>query len=108
MEQETQKVFGYTLLAFGLIMLLIAVLLVINVFTGNTNPPEISKIESFVVASAAPVGATGGIQVGPMEIRLNKEINKVINMMLWCFFMAFIAMSGSRLAGLGIQMLKNS
>lgn len=104
MKRDTEKIIGYSLLAAGLILITSAIIMTANVFTGKSLPPQISKIE--YINLSTPVNITGNAKTSNIQFRIDRQINKIFDTVIWYLFMIFVVLSGSKIAGLGIQFLR--
>jgi len=100
MDTKTEKIIGYSLLGLGLIFILIAAHSVFTVFTGSP-PPDIFKMDSIVLNVNNGSGGTNGV-----ELVSGKIASQFLNMISWYILMFFIAQAGGKIAGLGIQLIK--
>jgi hypothetical protein len=105
MESTTEKNIGLFLLCAGMIIIVIAVYQAYTVFNGSSVPPSISKIQEIVIAGSNVQNS--GIVIGPMKFMINKEINTVIDTCLWAMFMMFLVVAGGKIAGIGVQMVRD-
>ena len=95
---KSDRTVGYALLVLGLILIVLAVYLMFNVFTGAAAPPAIFHMESITVTLPGAESAT--------EILPGAELSKVVNMGLWTILMFFVASAGSRIGGLGVKLAR--
>jgi hypothetical protein len=73
-----------------------------NVFTNLTQPPEIFKMKSLSFSvSAGAVNPSAAV-----DIALDPEVRKIVNLSLYYLFMLFIVVVGSKIGSLGIQLIK--
>jgi len=102
MSSYIEKIFGYVLLCIGLICILSAFYSMQKVFTNTANPPEIFQLQSLNLSTS--IGANS--QPMLMNVALDPEVRKVVNMFIYYLFMLFVLMAGSAISGLGIQLIK--
>lgn len=102
MNSNTEKMFGYALFWIGLICIAFAFYSMYNVFTNLSQPPEIFKMKSLSLSVSA--GAVNPSSV--VDIALDSEVRKIVNMFLYYLFMLFIVLVGSKISSLGIQFIK--
>ena len=120
-----EKLFGYVLLLAGLLMIFAATYMVYGVLTGKSKPPKVFNVKapSFQLPSPAvpnielPEGATlpAGLKLNqgpnpsPSTIKLipDEVFNGYLNIGLYYLAMMFLASSGTKVAGLGIKMIKD-
>ena len=102
MGSDMEKMFGYVLFCIGLICISFAFYSMYNVFTNLTQPPEIFKMQNFSFSvSAGAVNPPTAV-----NIALDSEVRKIVNVFLYYLFMLFIVMVGSKISSLGIQFIK--
>jgi hypothetical protein len=102
MSSDTEELFGYILLFIGLICILSASYSMYNVFTSLAQPPGIFKMDSFSIPIPASVYNPSTV----VKIPLDPEIIKIVNIFLHYLFKLFIVIVGSKISGLGIQLIK--
>jgi len=102
MDSQTERIIGYILIGIGLVCILFSFYSMYNVFTNVVNPPEIFKMQSLSLTTTV-AGANGPAQI---NIALDQEARKVVDMFLYYLFMFFVVIVGSRLGSLGIQFIK--
>lgn len=102
MSSDAEKIFGYTLFCVGLVCILFALFSIYNVFTDSAKPPTIFKMQKLSFTTSA------GRDSPPMEINmpLDSDARKIVNVFLYYLFMLFIVTVGSRLSSLGVQFIK--
>lgn len=109
----SEKITGYSLLVTGVMIILVALLLVYQVFTKQTQPahlfsfPGISIDLSKIVASQLPKDVT--LPAGTameQEIIPAKVVNDSANIAAHLFLMGFVASVGYKIASLGVLMLR--
>jgi len=96
-----EKLFGIILLCAGLAVIAFAFSSARDAFTDVRTPPEIFKMENLEF-SAAPQGNPET----KVNITLDPEVRKVINLALYYLFMFFVVLVGTKIAGLGVQLIK--
>lgn len=98
----SEKVTGYTLLIIGLIVIVFAAVSAYQVFTGTVQPLPVINASGIALdmASLAPG------QKGSMELFSAKDLNLVSNLTVHYLLMTFLVTVGSKIAGLGIQLLR--
>lgn len=117
-----EKTIGYVLLLAGLSMIFMAVFLIFNVLTGKSKAPSVVSYslppielgglnsqlqipeglqlpEGFQLAEATPSSA------GKFQIP-NELINDSINTGFYFLLMTFIVSAGSKVAGIGVKLIK--
>lgn len=102
MVLSLNKVLGYILLIIGLICIFIAFRSMQDIFSQQTDPPEIFRMSSLDLTVSA------GTQAPPTEVRvsLDPPIRKAVNIFLYYLFMFFAVMVGGKVGSLGIQLIK--
>lgn len=120
----TEKAVGYTLLAIGIIIMIVASMQAITVFTGKSKPVRIFQSKP-VVQQTAPIQKTQeelllDIQSGDFSSIMNSGmssglqsfgidpnmINDSLNYTVYFFLMQFLLGLGFKLASLGVQMVR--
>jgi hypothetical protein len=102
MSINTTKLVGYLLLAAGVIVIIVAMFNAYNVFSGKQNPPQVVVLESIQVN----VPAQGGSSGAAIELFSGDVTTKLANMLAWYVLMVFMMLGGSKLAGIGVQLLR--
>jgi hypothetical protein len=102
MAIKTERMTGFILLGVGLLLIFIAVNCVYTIFSGAATPPELFKIDSITIS--VPTGTDTSTK--PMELLKGEQASKFINMAVWYILMLFILSAGSKIAGLGVQLLR--
>ena len=102
MSTLIEKLAGYILLCVGLACILFAFSNMYGVFTGTADPPEIFKMQSLDLKTT-PSGVSEPVAV---KVPLGPEIRKIADMFLYYLFMIFVVIVGSKISGLGIQLIK--
>ena len=114
-----EKIVGYVLLLSGIIIMFGALIEVLLVFTGKTNPIPVFTIEAPKLSldafipklpdgSASPLSSTLPTQNSNQSLELlpTKEFSKMINMSITLFLMGFLLSFGYKIASLGAMMLR--
>lgn len=117
-----EKIIGYILLFAGLAMIFMAIFLIYNVLTGKSKAPNVVSYslppidlaglnnqlqipeglqlpEGFQLPEATPSSA------GKFQIP-NELVNDSINTGLYFLLMSFILSAGSKVAGIGVKLIK--
>ncbi len=102
MSLRIQKSIGYVLLFIGLISIFIAFRSVQDLFTLQTNPPEVFQTKNLNFSVS---GVDSGSSTSVM-LTLDQGVRKFVNIVLYSFFMFFVVSIGAKLCGLGIQLVK--
>ena len=103
MNTFIEKTLGYILLCVGLACILFALFSMYNVFTDVTSPPEIFKMESLRLSTT--FGSSG--QMSMLNIPLDPEMRKTVDMILYYLLMFFVVIAGSAISSLGIKLIKD-
>jgi len=120
----TEKAVGYTLLAIGIIIMIVASMQAIMVFTGKSKPVRIFQSKT-VAQQVAPVQKTQeellmDIQSGDFSSLMNSGmtsglesfgidpnmLNDSLNYTVYFFLMQFVLGLGFKLSSLGVQMVR--
>ena len=101
MEGQAEKILGYILLGVGLIIIFVCGYNAYTVFTGQSAPPEVFKMESVSFNVDNNAGAASRL-----ELISGGNASKLINMALWYILMFFLVQVGGKVSSLGIQMVK--
>ena len=112
------KIFGWALIAAGLIIIVWSLYSSYNIFTGKAVVPEFFKMEGKI----SQIPATGGkIPTSPTELQQNIEnlisqqlkgilpvdtIPKLLNLIVWSILATILIFGGSQISGLGIKLIK--
>lgn len=116
-----EKVVGWILLSFGLLLILLSLVFIFLVFTGRTKPPEVMNVAA---PSLELSSLTGSIELPPQlraqgfSISQNDQkpagqkiipddvFNFYINSGIFYLLMMFVASTGSKVAGIGVSLIK--
>lgn len=90
------KILSYLLICTGLFIIFFAVHGMYSVFIGGGSAPGIVNFADLAIQT----------QVGSMLLPM-QQANLIINLGLFTLFMGFLVMVGSKVAGVGCQILKN-
>jgi hypothetical protein len=86
------RIWGYVLLALGLVVIFFAVFEMIFVFTGSNAPPKLFNFSD--------ISSNGSLVIS------GKDMNKAAGMLVWFVLMAFIMWAGGKVASLGVNLLR--
>lgn len=114
-----EKVTGYTLLAIGILAILLPAYSVFNIFQGNSLPFNFATIQSIEIDYAQLAGSGEGL-TGEQKIMFEKqkeslpkqeilnggEASKLVNLGAHIFIMGFFASIGARIAAIGVSLIK--
>jgi len=98
MRFKDEKV-GYILLTVGVVMMLISVILMITVFTGNMTPPKLFNFSDIYFPQMEGEADTTLIISG-------QNLSNMVAMGFWYMLMFFIMFAGGRIASLGINLIR--
>jgi hypothetical protein len=101
MDNKTEKVLGYALLAAGLVIIVLSAYNAYLIFTGASAPPQVFKMESVVINLNSNSGPANSL-----ELISGQNASKFTNMAVWYVLMFFLAQAGGKISSLGIQLLK--
>lgn len=115
------KTIGYVLLVTGLLMIVVPVFLIISVLTGRSKPPQVLNVE----APSIQLPGAGSIEL-PEQLRAQgfslgqagkeQSSQKIISDEVFSFYinagvfyllMMFIASAGSKIATVGVHLIKD-
>lgn len=94
----TEKVIGYSLLAVGVLVIVLTAVNVFFVFTGRMQPIQLFNLPAMTF-SLAP-------GTKPVELMTADAINQTSNLAINLFLMGFLASAGQKLASLGVQLVR--
>lgn len=101
----SEKVVGYSLIAFGLLAILLPALSVILVFTGNSEPVRVFSFEGIGINANDLVG--GQLPTNQqIELISPNILNDTSNLIAHLFLMGFISTIGFRIATLGTMLVR--
>lgn len=111
---NSERILGYSLLATGLVIIVIATILVLRVLAGGSRAPDVFDVEAPTISLGQlgsglalpegielPQSAPSGVKILPDEV-----FNKLLNMSVFYLAMMFLASTGAKVAGIGIQLIK--
>lgn len=120
---SSDKDFGYALLAIGLLMIVVPVLLVVLVFTGQVKPLTVLSAEAPTIripTAKSTIQIPGvleklGFSIGQkdspdyvtQEIIPQQVFSFYMNAGIFYLLMLFIASAGSKIAGIGTKLIKD-
>lgn len=117
---EVDKIIGYLLLASGLIIVAVSASFVYRAMSGKMTPPRVFDVESPTITlptTAVPqVEVPEGFELAkpetselPPKVKIipDELLNGVVNISLFYLLMMFMASTGSKVADIGIKMLKD-
>jgi hypothetical protein len=95
---KNEKILGYILLSVGLLFIVFTAHNVYTVFTGSAAAPEIFKMEAIEIPATANSPA--------VPLMSGQNFGKLLDLVCWYILMFFFAQAGSKIASLGIQLVK--
>ncbi len=115
------KVIGYILLAGGVLMIIVPIFLVAGVLTGKSKPPQVFNFEApsfdiplsqqqLQIPDSAKVPAGLNLtQSGSQKAKIIPDdvFNASLNISVYYLLMLFIGSSGSKIAGIGVRLIKD-
>lgn len=113
---KLDKIIGYVLLAAGILMIVIPIFLIANVLTGKSKPVQVFNVEAptFEIPLDTPKDAktSTGLNItqsGSQKAKIipDEVFNSSLNIGMYYLLMVFIGSSGSKIAGIGIKLIKD-
>ncbi|MBP9691437.1 hypothetical protein KBD81_05150 [Candidatus Woesebacteria bacterium] len=120
-----EKAIGYSLLTIGILLMIFAVIQIIFVFTGKSEPAQVfsykepekvqvidTPIDQEALLRQLKSGGLSGLMGSGVAGDLSgfgidpEMINKTINLTIYYFIMQFLMGFGFKLSTLGVQMLR--
>ena len=92
-------VVGYVLLLVGLILIVLAVCWMYSAFTSGSAPISVFRMEN-------RISVVSGDERATIEGISGEDINRTVNLGLWSVVMFFLISGGSRIASLGVKMIR--
>ena len=113
-ENMSERMTGYILLVFGIIIILFSGLNVYLVFTGKIKPVAVFGLSGIqldlgkLISNSLPTGALppGTTLSQKEEIIPSQLINDPLNLTAHLFFMGFMGSVGYKLGSLGVMLLR--
>jgi hypothetical protein len=107
----TEKIIGYVLLAFGIVIITLAALNLYLVFSRQAEPLQVFSLPGITVQPSqlvpqlenAPPGLT---KPPPLELFPALTLNTILNKLAHMLFMGFIVSVGYRIASLGTMLVR--
>src|SRR5512138_1145219 len=91
-----ERVMGYALLAVGVVMVVVAVVDMVAVFTGLASPPSLFSFQDINIPNL-----NGSTTVIP-----GAELSQLPNLFFWFLLMSFVAYAGGKIASIGVDLIK--
>ena len=96
---KSEKIIGYALLTLGAILLLFSIFEMVNVYTGNTPPPNLFNLSDI----SLPLGQNGT----SVSLIQGAQLSQLPNLFFWFILMGFVLLAGGKIASLGVSMVKD-
>ena len=114
---QVKKIIGWVLLLSGLLIIFWSLYSSYNIFTGRTLVPEIFKIEeqekvqleeSKILTSQEEIQEEMTEMIGKQikEIFPSEFSSRLLNLMSWSIFAGILVFGGSRMSGIGINLMR--
>lgn len=102
------KIIGYILLFIGLLLIILPLYQSYNIFSGKSVPPEIFKNQKMSPTNQVnnPLDLQQQLQKAMSNVLPTDSINKTLNLISWILLMWIFIFGGSKIAGLGILLIK--
>ena len=114
--KDNKKIVGWVILSLGLITIFWSLYTSFLIFTGRTNPPELFQAEEVdPLPKRAEMPMTQEALEQEMERLIGEQISglipegaipDILNLMAWSIMTGIMIFGGSRLAEIGIKLLK--
>lgn len=111
------KIFGWILLAAGVLVILGTLFQSFNIFTGKAQAPEIFKVPATTVS--APTQGKTPTSIEGIQQELGKMLGeqlrgmlpadtlpKILNLSVWSILAGLLMFGGTQISSLGIRLLK--
>lgn len=95
---KSEKIIGYALLTLGVILLFFSIYQMVNVYTGNTPPPNLFTFSDI----SLPLDQ--GTNVSLIQ---GAQLSQLPNLFFWFILMGFVLLAGGKIATLGVSMIKD-
>lgn len=120
----SEKIFGWVLLAIGLVIIVVSTLSAYRMLTGAVQPPKVLDVPAPVIklpqASQPSVSLPEGIELppgvninqqqsNPAEVKLLPDdvFSRLLNTSLFYLAMMFVATSGLKFSDIGVKLIKD-
>ncbi len=109
------KVFGWLLLSVGIIIIIWTLYSSYNIFTGQTDMPEIFSSSAESYRGPAEAFGEGGEISTQMQEMLGEQLKefipmntlpKMLNLSIWTMLAGLLIFGGSQISNLGIKLIK--
>lgn len=121
MISMSERIIGYTLLAAGIIMIIITSFQIFSVFTGSATPIPVFKVEPAKITQKTTTSDvlekiqqgdfsellnSGSGSIPGLEVISPEALYKMLNITVYYFLMMFLLNVGYKIASLGVQMVR--
>ncbi len=116
--KNINKIIGWVFVSLGIVIILWTLNSSYAVFTGKSNPPEIFKMQEKQITALPDISDTllieqqmqeemgRIIQEQLMEVIPSDVLSITLNLMAWSILAGIFIFGGSKIAGIGISLLK--
>jgi len=110
----TEKIVGYILLVFGILIIVISATSVVMVFTRKAPAVKLFQFKGLsmdlgsALTAGLPAELTGSLKPtsAPTELVPPEMVNDTANVAAHLFLMGFLASIGQKIASLGVQLVR--
>lgn len=111
---KIEKIFGWILLLFGVLVICWVLYSSFNIFTGKSRAPEVFKAEEEAKVSLTQKSEPQGPEEQLKEM-LSEQLKEVLpseflfqilNLISWSIFSGILFFGGSHIAGIGIKLIR--
>ena len=103
----TEKMIGFALLVFGLVIILASALNIYFIFSGQTHPVKLFDFPAVSLDLSSSLGLPStGVKNAPMELASSALLNDTTNLFAHLFLVGFFVNVGAKIATLGIELLR--
>ena len=112
----TEKVTGYSLIALGLVIIFLSLISTWSVFSGKGQAPQIFDFKGIGLDLTQLVGGDlppeqtqllrKSVGENKTELISGDVLSKPLNLAAYLLFMGFVASVGTKIAGIGTQLLR--
>jgi len=108
----SEKLIGYIFFGGGVFVMVVALVYVLLVFTGNRKPAEVFSIKaptidlSSMLTAGLPDGQGLLLPKNEIEVIPTDDFNRILNMSITFFLMGFVMTFGFKIASLGIMLVR--
>ena len=107
----TTKIFGWSLLIFGVLIIVFSLFSSWNIFNGKSQPPQIfergkTSLVSPAIQTEAEKIVQEQLQRQFQEMIPADSIPQLLNLLSWSILAGIFIFGGAQISGLGIRLLK--